>query len=399
MAEEICIPTDRVPPEILEQLKAIGLLLQSETFPPTSSASVLSSSLLPSLKNEYADDTDEVDDYRPPSSLASVVSVLPSVVTSYESVSATKNDDDIVNIFAPRPSTFKDTQTTSARSLKHVQHQSDVVSLFAKTSSSPAKQAQGKNPGQGQPSSQLQHQQSSLSPQKFSAPQTSQQYLTSPCNDVGAQRSTPSPYQPQHSSPAFNFPPNHEELRQLPRTPIKRSMSPPISESSYDPASTLSASSPQSSLRSRSSLSCFTDDDVVRGNPPFSATPSVESGTLSPKMLTPPETPESEGKRVVPEIFTFDDVTCARYRQLNEVFLFFCQKSSIHIEEDLCKIYKSITLFNILHKLLTSNSSRLSSGKVRVVFSSHEIKNRTLTFAFMFTIFSKYLFLNTFYFV
>ena len=38
-------------------------------------------------------------------------------------------------------------------------------------------------------------------------------------------------------------------------------------------------------------------------------------------MLTPPETPESEGKRVVPEVFTFDDLTCTeeRFRQTYEV--------------------------------------------------------------------------------
>ncbi|KAK7100012.1 uncharacterized protein [Littorina saxatilis] len=358
MADEICIPMDRVPREIYEKLRAIGLLVQSETPMSTSSTSEFSSSLTPYLNNDYADDTDDVDGYRPPSRLSSVVPVIKSDVTSYESVLMTNNDDDVVSIFAPRPSTSKDNQSTSPQTTKHEQHDSDVISLFG-TMLSPARQPQCKNSRQGQPSPQQQHQQSNSSPQKSSAPHvsqssqqystssyndvtaqssspsqkssaphvsrsSSQQYLTSSYHDVSAKRSSPSPH---HLQQSFSFPQSHEaaeEFRQLhtrspPRTPIKRCRNPSVSESSYAPDSTLSSSlSPQSSLRPRSSPSCFSDDDVAREISAFSATPSVECGPRSPKMLTPPETPESAGKRVFPEIFTFDDAACARYRQLSE---------------------------------------------------------------------------------
>ena len=49
MADEICIPTDRVPVDILNKLKEIGLLVQSESILPRSlSSSSLSLSALPS---------------------------------------------------------------------------------------------------------------------------------------------------------------------------------------------------------------------------------------------------------------------------------------------------------------------------------------------------------------
>ena len=357
MADEICIPTDRVPVDILNKLKEIGLLVQSESIPPRSlssssslSLSALPSSSFPSTSSQR--EHDECDNLpKSASHTDSVVHVLNPAVTSQETTLVPRGSD-IVSVFATRPSPPRDAQTsfnpavTSSQEKTHAQQpDDDVVSVFA-TRASQSKDAVSQSAARQSQRSVLQLSQlhpSSLQSVPASCSQGGQQYATPSYPhyaDVTDFPGAPTPYPvppPPPSSPfkSLSGQEAEEERRLLHnRSPSKTSakqrsssleysQSPSTSEASSHNPSARSSSPPLSRSRSPpSQQSCSSaDDSVVRVFPPRSSTPSADVGQRSPKMLTPPETPESEGKRVVPEVFTFDDLTCTeeRFRQTYEV--------------------------------------------------------------------------------
>lgn len=346
MADEICIPTDRVPVDILNKLKEIGLLFQSESIPPRSLSSSLSLSALPSSSfpsTSSQKEHDECDNLTASTSHSdSVVHVLNPAVTSQHTTHVQRGSD-IVSVFATRPSPFTDSQNSlnpavTSQERTHAQQDDDVVSVFA---TRPPKDAASQSAAwQSQSSSSQQLSQlhpSSLLSVPVPCSQSSQQYLTPSYPNYAdvpdySGASSPNPHPPSPLK-SLSCPEVEEERRLLHnRSPTKtsgkqrsssleHSQSPSVSEAS-NASATSSASSQLARSRSPpSQQSSSSDDNVVRVFPPRPATPSADVGQRSPKMLTPPETPESEGKRVVPEVFTFDDLTCTqeRFRQTYEV--------------------------------------------------------------------------------
>ncbi|KAL8589012.1 hypothetical protein ACOMHN_047993 [Nucella lapillus] len=402
MDSEMCIPTNRVPPEILQQLKAIGLLIQSESAPPTftsspspySSTSAFTRSLAVGLKKEG----DECDDLEASDSWGhAVVHVL-----TQDREKEKKKDSDVVSLFELK----KDSSSSGVVSVFHGTHEeeevvrrgyeprkdNDVISLFDHRLSSSGQNCSGGG-GRGDSVKKesegvgvLQSKSSPLKDVMNCSPRSSHsipqsiplfiphyipQAIPQSCAlspmQTGSPVSAQSLHHLHHQIPAISMSyPGHTDASEQhhvlpspkphpPRSPFKpqepedgerrvlnnrspcktpkryedsvRSIQSPFRHLSHNPSmSELSSSTltptTSSSLSSQSSCSrsppsarqsCSSDDDLFREYAHMGCgTPSKDLAQKSPKVLTPPETPENDRKNVVPDVFTFDELACSQ---------------------------------------------------------------------------------------
>ena len=361
---EMYIPTDRVPPEILSKLREIGLLLQSETTMPRIASSSSSSSLSSNKR-----DVDECDDL-----LASgkdsnpIVHVLGGGARSEESG---QKDGSVVSLLGRGPPLAEDNTSLRSRlgateALTQAEKESDVVSVLSSRSS--FSQLTGHNSVQSQPQSEP-----FPSPSKQAVhPQNNQQCSTPSRHNhldgtdpygvhvpPGASSHRLSPVLAtekegerrvvNNRSPGKTVS-KHEDAGHQPHdTPHALSHSQSLPESAM--AAVLS-SPPSQSSHSRSPPSHHAgsnqDDDIVRVFPSCSSQPSADIEERSPKVLTPPETPENEVKRVIPDVFTFDDLTCTqeRFQQTLEVTAFNSAQRCSSIENFFFYITSTVTLLD-----------------------------------------------------
>ncbi|XP_076462896.1 uncharacterized protein LOC143295208 [Babylonia areolata] len=402
MEPEICIPTDRVPPEILQKLKEIGLLLQSESFPSPKKDADERDDLGVSGSQRHAVvhvlSPVRVKDTRRDSDVVSLfdnnqqkdghcsTGVLDHRTdnndgfghrTDSDRHARRAADSDVVSLFHPRPSpSKKDSQSSRLEATSQGKKESEGA--FEHRGSSPLQNVMNQTPRPLQAQDVMNQTPRPLQAQVQCQPQPHSSPPVHPapgCSQVGSQQPfsalSPCPRQPDtpdlyglhsrkhpRSSPFQPLPATQdgEDERRLvnSRSPCKtpkryddssRPHHPSPSSSStflhhspsssstflhHSPGSEASSSavpaSSSSSLSSRSrsppsQQSCSNDDDLLhRGFPSGAGSTAREGEQKSPKVLTPPETPENDVKRVVPEVFTFDDLACTqeRLRQTSE---------------------------------------------------------------------------------
>ncbi|XP_025081901.1 uncharacterized protein LOC112556768 isoform X2 [Pomacea canaliculata] len=278
---EICIPTDRVPADILHRLKAIGQLLQSETSCASQAVGQSSSSSSAVMREKDNNTYDEVDGSLEVDRTGRRVETRVS--------SGTKDKGDVVSALT-RTSPEKQVEQGERSSTQDIRQDMFVLQQ------------------QQQALHQLHQSQTNLRQhQTHGAKRVST--FSSHVDDGVIDDTRLDPSCQRSRSPSQGEVGAQDILRQ------RRTMrSPFVPDSKASFSSGPPGMSRETAHRSASfgqTSAMDDDDDIVRIFPSTSVAAPADVGyQQSPKVLTPPETPESEGKRKVKDVFTFDDLAC-----------------------------------------------------------------------------------------